>query len=314
MKNIKIKFSLFSLFIFFTTMLFSQDVIEKASENDDESYISLDLNYISDAVFMGRKDSIAAPYLYPSILYHHKSGLYGKGSFSYLTKNDQNRIDLYLFTVGMDYNTSKFYVDISASKYFFNDDSYNIISQVETDISASLKYDFNVFNISLMASNYFSNNNTSDFFLSTELSHDFVSSNNKFQFSPSIGVHFGSQNFYEAYYVYKQTQNTGSGSGNGNGKGNSSAKDNNSEKDEFSLNNDIISSSELAINESEKFKVMAIDFKFPFWYIHKSITYSLMPILSIPQSENTVVSDTVIEKENIKSTFYFIAGISYKFN
>ncbi|WP_372744656.1 hypothetical protein [Lutibacter sp.] len=362
MKNIKVKYNLLALFIFFTTILFGQDVIEAAKSTKNKSYASLDLNFISNAVFMGRKDSIAAPYLNPSITYHHKSGFYGTGSFSYLTQKDQNRIDLYLLTVGIDYSNTKFYVDVSASKYFFNDESYNVISQVESDISANLKYNLNLFNISLMASNYFSSNNTSDFFLSTAISHDFVSTNNKFQFSPTIGVHFGSQNFYEAYYVKKQTQNsgtgtgtqtgdgtgtgtgegdgdgtgtgtgtgtqtgegdgngtgtgTGTGEGDGNGTGTStgSSKASYTAKDLMSVDDETTTITELVINESEKFKTMAIDLKLPFWYITKSFTYSFIPVISFPQSETLVINGDTIEKENLKSTFYFIAGISYKFN
>lgn len=80
----------------------------KKKNNDKVSYGLISINYISDAVFMGRKDSISAPYLYPSILYHHKSGLYAKGSFSYLTKANESRIDLFLITAGIDFSVNDF--------------------------------------------------------------------------------------------------------------------------------------------------------------------------------------------------------------
>ena len=297
MKNKRSIYSFLSLYIFFSASLFSQNVIEFATKKNENSYTTIAVNYINDAVFMGRKDSISSPYLYPSLSYHHKSGLYAKSSFSYLTKSNESRIDLYLFTLGLDFNTTKFYADISATKYFFNTDSYNIISEVKTDITANLKYDFNIFNIAIMASNYFNDNNTSDFFLSTELSHDFITTNNKFQFSPTIGAHFGSQNFYETYYTNKQISEGGNSSGNGSGTGTGTT-----------------TTTTTTITESEKFKIMAIEFSLPIWYINKKYTLSFLPVFAIPQSETTILIDDTLEKENLKNTFYWILGVSYKFN
>tara|TARA_R110002049_G_scaffold272304_2_gene449802 strand:+ start:10156 stop:10599 length:444 start_codon:yes stop_codon:yes gene_type:complete len=108
----------------------------------DSSYFSVSLGFISDAVFLGRKDSISAPYLFPTITYYNKSGLYAAGSFSYLTKSNESRIDLFLGTVGYSFNIKKLKADLSASKYFFNEDSYNVISQIDADLTLSLTYDF----------------------------------------------------------------------------------------------------------------------------------------------------------------------------
>ena len=132
---------------------------EIIGQNEEEkSYISAELNYISDAVFMGRKDSVTAPYLYPSIVYHHKSGFYAKGSFSYLTKPDDSRIDLFLLSSGIDFTWNKLFGDFSVTKYFFNEKSYNVISDVTADITADFIYDFDVLNVEMAASTYFNKN------------------------------------------------------------------------------------------------------------------------------------------------------------
>ena len=122
---------------------------------------------MNDAVFLGRKDSISAPYLYPSITYYNKTGFYTTGSLSYLTKSNESRIDLFLGTVGYGIKSEKFSGDISFTKYFFNTDSYNVISEVEADISATIGYDFDVFNLSLSLTNFFNKNRrqkTSNFY------------------------------------------------------------------------------------------------------------------------------------------------------
>jgi len=153
----------------------------------DPSYVSIAVNFMNDAVYLGRKDSISAPYLYPSITYFNKTGLYATGSFSFLTKSNESRIDLFLGTIGYEINSKKFSGDISFTKYFFNTDSYNVISEVEADLTGTLGYDFDVFNLNLSLTNFFNKNSTSDIFLSSEISHDFVSTDRKFQISPTMG-------------------------------------------------------------------------------------------------------------------------------
>lgn len=297
MSNLTFKIVIILLFSLLNTPVFGQD--EESTNQNDSSYLSASVNFISDAVFMGRKDSISAPYLYPSLLYHHKSGLYAQGSLSYLTKSDESRIDLYLLTAGFDFNIKNFYGDISATKYFFNDKSYNVISEVEADITASLLYDFKIVNLSLGASTYFSKNSNNDFFVSSEISHDFITSDNAFQISPTAGIYLGSQNFYEQYYIYNRFGSR-PGYSQGNGPGGSGSEP--------------VITSEIVLEESEKFGVMAYEFSLPMWYTINSLTFSFLPVFAIPQNEATLTVDGEVFKEELDETFYWMVGISYRFN
>ena len=296
MKNIAIKFVVFTLLVMFSNRVVGQneiDTIQKLKETD-LSYVSIALNYISDAVFMGRKDSITAPYLYPSITYHHKSGFYASGSFSYLTKSNESRIDLFLVSAGYDFTVKKFSGDFSITKYFFNEDSYNVISEVEADLTAAISYDFNVINLGLTSSLYVNNGSGSDFFLSSEISHDFISSNNKFQISPTAGIYLGSQNFYEEYYMTSRFGNDGRGQGQGSGGATETI-------------------TTVSIEESEKFNLMAIEFSLPMWYAHKQLTVSFLPMFVLPQSEATIIAGDTLVEENLDETFYWMLGLSYTF-
>ena len=300
MKNVKFNMVIVVMSFLSANILIGQtDSLISQDLKNNESYFSVDLNYISDAVFMGRKDSITAPYLYPSMTYHHKSGFYGTGSLSYLTKSDQSRIDLFLISAGFDFLTKKFSGDISVTKYFFNEDSYNVISEVEADVSAYLTYDLDFMNISAAASTYFNKNSSSDFFLSSELSHDFITNDQKFQISPTAGIHLGSQNFYEEYYINNRIGSE-RGSGNGNGAGSTGGS---TMETVASIN----------IQESEKFNVMAVEFSLPMWYSTKSLTFSFLPALVVPQSKATILVDEVLVEEDLKETFYWMVGMSYKF-
>jgi hypothetical protein len=280
-----------AILLLFNSLLAQDDKLKDENEKDsNSSYAALSLNYISDAVFMGRRDSISAPYLYSTLLYHHESGFYASGSLSYLTRADEGRIDLFLLTGGFDFAIKKFDGDISFTKYFFNEDSYNVISEVTTDVTLQLEYDFDVINLGLSASTYFNNDNSSDFFLSSEISHDIVTNNNKFQFSPTVGVYLGSQNFYEQYFINNRL-------GNGRGQGSS----------------DTSQSTVVNFTESEKFNLMAIEFSLPIWYIHKSFNAVFVPTFAIPQNKATLSVDDVLVEEDLDNTLYFIAGITYSF-
>ena len=296
-----LKFSLLLLIVFFINPLFSQDKseIKRQNKNGNSSYLSLSLSFISDAVYLGRKDSITAPYLNPSITYYHKSGFYGIGSFSYLTKSDQSRIDLFLASVGYDFTSKNLSGDFSITKYFFNTDSYNVISEVDADITASLKYDFDLLYLSASSTYFIAKSSNSDIFLSTEIGHDFVSSTKDFQISPSIGVYFGSQNFYEEYYINNRfgSARTGSGSGTGQGTGGTTPT----------------TTTTVIMQESEKFDLMAIEFSLPIWYINKPFIISFLPVIVVPQNPATLTVDSVVHEEDLETTFYWMAGISYRF-
>ncbi|WP_142785898.1 hypothetical protein [Changchengzhania lutea] len=283
--------------IFLLTIISNNTALSQNSKNtdyqtktDDESYFTLSLGFISDAVFLGRKDSITAPYLYPSITYHNKTGFYASGSLSYLTKSEESRIDLFLGTIGYDFTGKKIRGDLSFTKYFFNDDSYNVISEVEADLTASLIYDFNIINLGLSATTFFNSGSDSDIFLSSEISHDFITDDQNFQISPAIGIYFGSQNFYEQYYIYNRF---GSGRGSGQGTGGTTVT--------------------TMLQESEKFDLMAIEFSLPIWYVNKSITLSFSPTLVIPQNPATLTIEDTIYKEDLENTFYWLVGASYRF-
>ena len=290
MKHEKIKILVVLIAFFCGGVMFGQNETEK-----DSSYVSVDMNFISDAVFMGRKDSISNPYLYPSVTYHHKSGFYGTGSLSYLTKADEGRVDLFLITAGFDFSIKKLDGDISITKYFFNEDSYNVISEVEADITAQLVYDFNVVNLGIASSLYFNSNGNSDVFLSSEVSHDFVSNNEKFQISPTAGLYLGSQNFYEQYYINNRF---------GNGRGQQGQGNNNLTQ---------TPATNINLSESEKFGLMAIEFSLPIWYVKEPWLFSFLPAYVLPQNPATITVDDVVFEEDLENAFYWIFGIAYQF-
>lgn len=299
MRILNYKVILGILSILFCNIALSQSTAskEKTHKTNDSSYVSVSLNFISDAVFMGRRDSISTPYLYTTLTYHHKSGFYATGAVSYLTRAEEGRVDLFLLTTGFDFTVKKLDGDISITKYIFNADSYNVISEVEADLTAQLIYDFNIVNLGITSGLYFNSASKTDFFLSSELSHDFISKKQKFQISPTAGIYFGSQSFYEQYYINNRF---------GNGRGQQGQQ-------QGQRNISIRQATDINFSESETFGLMAIEFSLPTWYVNKPWIFSFLPAYVLPQNPATLTVEDVVFKEDLENTFYFIVGVAYRF-
>ena len=77
---------------------------------------------------------------------------------------------MFLLTAGFNFTVKKLSGDISATKYVFNEDSYDVISEVEAVITAQLIYDFDLVNLGIATSFYINSDSNSDVFLSLEIS------------------------------------------------------------------------------------------------------------------------------------------------
>ena len=108
----------------------------------DKSYFQSGLKYLSDNVYLGRKDSAAISYITPVIGYYNKSGFYITGGISYQPDNGANRIDLATIEAGYDFSIKdKFYGGLYAGKYFYSGDSYAVNAEVNTGLGAYGSYD-----------------------------------------------------------------------------------------------------------------------------------------------------------------------------
>ena len=287
--------SLFLILLFgLPVFLVAQNDQKTAAEISDkqESFILADMSYINDAVFMGRRDSIAAPYIFPSIGYYDQSGFFADASLSYLVGSEENRVDLVLATLGYTFSGEKLGGGISGTAYFFNDDSYNVKSEVLGDISGFLSYDFKVLEASLMASTYFNEGSSADIFAGFMLDKIFYSNDKRFLIDPSISVYAGSQYFYQEYY---RTSRLGNRKGQGQGSNGSV-------------------STAVEIQEASKFNILNVELSLPVQYYHKQFIFSFTPVLALPQSSATITTEDTVIEEDLESTFYFTAGISYWFN
>ena len=233
-----------SFFLFSTIplVLLGQDPVKTTNDivNEDFSYFLANVSYINDNVFMGRRDSIAAPYLFPSLGYYNKSGFFADASLSFLTGSEANRVDLFLLSTGYNFNLNKFSGGISGTAYFFNEESFNVMSSVLGDLTGIVGYDFEVMEASFSLTGYFNDGSSTDIITGLMLDRTFYAINKNLMINPSISMYAGTQHFYQQYYSSSRLGNR-----KGNGMGNSG-----SESAEPNMIN---------IDEVEKFKVLNIE-------------------------------------------------------
>jgi hypothetical protein len=168
------------------------------------SYFKFSLSYLSNSVYLGRKDSFVVPYIIPSISYHDKSGFFAEGSFSYLA-SQQGQIDEGNLTAGYDFHSKneKFSGEIFATKYFVSQSSYAVSSEVKGSAGSYLDYNTGPITINGSAELSFSSN--SDILLGFGLSHSFeFGKGNSWAIGPSAILNAGTENFYDSYFTKRK--------------------------------------------------------------------------------------------------------------
>lgn len=290
-----------STIFFLLLMLLQGNLIAQAPEesSQDFSYVLGDISYSSDAVFMGRRDSIKAPYIFSSLGYYNKTGFFGNASASYLVSSDEQRIDLFLISAGYLFTGEDFSAGLSGTTYFFNEESYNVQSEIDADITAMVGYDFKIAELTLSAASYFGSGSSTDLVASLMLDRTFYALDGKLLIMPAVMVGAGTQYFYEEYY---NTSRLGNRKGGGNGQQGPGSGGSSIMQSE--INN-------VTISEASEFNILNIEARLPMQYYHKSFIFSFTPMVAFPQSSASITTENAVYKEDLESVFYWSAGISY---
>src|SRR2546423_10775807 len=150
-------------------------------EEKDNSYFKVGLSYLSDNVYLGRKDSVAIPYLTPSLGYYHKSGLFITASGSYLST--ESRMDAVTIEAGYSFSKNKLDGEFSVGKDFYSNQSYSVKSEMQGDASAFLGYDLGFIKPSVTGTLSFGT--TTDYAATLGVEHAFTTSDEKLDITPS---------------------------------------------------------------------------------------------------------------------------------
>lgn len=290
------------------------DTDKKDSAIEKKSFFKINANYLSNAIYSGRKDSSVVPYLRSSVGYYNKSGLYiDAGASLLVSPNDSKRIDLVTLEAGYSFHiTQKLEAAITASKFFYTDQSYAVASELKAITGAELGYDAGLVAINAGAELLFSTN--TDIFTNVKLSHYFEMGpdKKKWSVSPSIEMNAGTQYYNQAYYQNRKfTFATTSGnSGNGNSstshkKGHASSGNTGS-----GSNSGVIKS--LFFNDQNKFTLLDYEISVPVMYETEKWGLFATPTVAIPVNAASYEVDGLLQKETLTNSFFIEVGAFVK--
>jgi hypothetical protein len=260
------------------------------------SYFALSLGFLNNSVYNGRKDTVAIPYISPSIGYYHKSGLFMDASLSYLARSGSSRVDLFTIEAGYDFNLGNFDGELAANKSFYNSSSTNVSSEISATVFFNGGYDFFYVKPTIEAG--VNIGTRTDYLLGYGLEHTFYMLKDKLFFTPGITGHGSTQNYYGVYYnkrkVGRKRKNAG-----------------------------VVYDITTVVEDASQFKMLDYELSLPISYQLKKWTMSLSPVYVVPLNPAQITTTLVPENggitkirtatETISNSFYCSVGLSYRF-
>lgn len=280
--------------ILFTICIVSFTVAQDSSKNNKPSYFKVSTSYLTNSVYGGRKDSTTLPYITPSIGYYDKSGFFVKGSLAYLSATGNSRIDLFSVETGYDFTISdNLSGGIYASKYFYNNSSTAVRSEMKGGLGGNLDYDLGAITLSSGLDLSFSSK--TDITASGAVAHGiyFGEKGNEWGFTPTIAINFGTQNYYQDYIKNRKSKGGSRGSG-GNSGG---------------------SGSTIVTSGSNKFNILDYELSAPITYDGNKWGLFFTPTYAIPQNPLSIASSSSSDyvTEKLDNSFFAEFGIYIKF-
>jgi hypothetical protein len=281
------KLMLLSVLLSLSFWVYAQEAEKRASKF---SYGKAGLDYLSDNVFMGRRDSVAIPYITFNLGYHHKSGFFAEGYISYLPANGENRVDVYVLEGGYEFEVGdKFSASFSASKSFFNDGSYAVKSDINASLAGYMEYNTNP--VSLYSGLFYNIGNNADFALALGASHHFFLMDDKLDIAPGVSLNASTRQFYKSYVTLRR-QNT------------------------RRLNGGTLATVTIpaAVDaEVKKFKILDYEFSAPIVYTtQKNFSFTFTPTYAIPVNPLSFPRFPRFT-EKLSNSFFFELGVGYRF-
>lgn len=292
-----------------STLTNLQDSLKQFEKELDElmhpkkSYFQVDIGFLSNNVFFGRKDSVATPYITPSVGYYHKSGLYINALASYLPTSGQNRFDLFTIEAGYAHKFGNFDMQLTGNKFFYSSSSYNVESEIEADVVAAFDYNFKFITPVVQGMVIFGPH--TDYTASLGLEHSFHAMINKLTITPSVMANASTQNYYNSYYALRRY-----------------ARKRLQELKRTIRGDSITLSVSANVIDASKFKLLDYEFSLPVSYAFKKFIVSFTPVYAIPTSPSqihlvikTIGGIQLFNKEyteKLNNSFFFQASIAYK--
>ena len=261
------------------------------------SYWQADLGYLSNSVYLGRKDSVRLPYLTPSVSYHNKSGLYMSGGLWYLPAAGDHRIDMGYVEAGYSFSVHQFEAQVSATKYFYSEESTNVNANVKAGLDLYTAYDWDFLTPSAELTLNFSKQ--TDYILTLGLEHSFYAGDH-ITITPSVFMNAGTQNAYNSYYQERKFAAV--------------------RKKAKARNMPYVIGSN--VQNAAAYKTLDYEGSLPINYTLHRFTFNITPTVALPVNpaniQYTVKSPTgnvhtTTYREAIQNSFYWSTGVTFTF-
>jgi len=249
----------------------------------ERSHFIIGATYNSTMNYYGRVDSLKSSGIYPFVGFSLKNGLYGNATFVFIRNALQSQYAATLLEGGYNYTgkNGHWAGNLSASRYFYQENIDLVQSAVKENLSASLSYLNKVININLGADIKFSNK--ADPGIQAGLDHiiriPHVFGDDVLVLDPSAWLYAGTQNFSRTWYEKKNLLLLPIGE-------------------------------EQVTENSRKFNVLAYEISMPLVYAYKKFNLILSPAYILPQHILSVPGQPALS-ENAAELFYFTATLKF---
>lgn len=270
----------------------------ESGKKTKHSHFEAELSYVNDNVYLGRKDSVAIPYMSPRIGFFHKSGFFSDLSLGYMTSAGEMRIDMAALDAGYSFETGNYEGTVTATKYWYNSNSTNVKAEMQGSVSYYHSYDFGFIRPSMELS--LNMGNKADFAGAFGLSHSFYVLDDNLEFTPTFTANASTQNYYSDYYKKRRYSKP--------------------RKGKTPLTGTALVSGE--VQNAAAFKFLDYELSLPVSYEAGRFTFSVTPVYAIPVSPEQILvttrfnNATVSSKmhtEQIENSFFCTFGMLYKF-
>ncbi len=254
---------------------------DSISKKEGSSYFKADINYLSNSVYNGRKDTLPVPYVTPTFGYYNKSGFYVESSLSFLTSSYAFRPDLFIIDGGYNFSIGdNLSGSVSANKYFANKQSVSVRSEIKGTIDADFAYNIkNAVKLTAGGSYVFSSGHP-DVIVNGGISHTFnFGDDDSWSIEPTFLLNAGSQNYYDSYHK-KRTLKTGS------------------RKKKLATQPGITTTTSVISLNPNRFVLLDYELSSPLYYDAKKWGAYFIPTFAIPQNPDTYLTTTTIVRTN----------------
>jgi hypothetical protein len=179
-----------------TQIIIQQDSM-KIDKDDlkevNKTHFETGMSFQNNDVYLGRKDSTILPYYIPFISYFLKSGLYFSVHLNYLKNAEASRVDLVTMEAGYVFSSGDYDGQVNISKFFYNSQSTSVSSEIQAGFEFQNGFDLGFIKPNLDINLSFGNK--IDYTGSFGLERGFTALHMKLEFTPTLTVNGGTQNF-----------------------------------------------------------------------------------------------------------------------